>query len=249
MTERQAYDLIGQGYSSGRQTDRRWEAVVRSALGPAAIVVNLGAGSGSYEPSDRKVIAVEPARTMLQQRPAGSGPAVQAVAEHVPLATGCAQAAMAILTVHHWADWRRGLEELCRLAPRRVIVAFDPDVHAQFWLVRDYIPEVASHIRRAPRVEEIADEIGSIVEIDPMPVPWDCTDGFLSAHWRRPAAYLDPEIRAHSSGLAQSDPDAVRRGIAQLASDLRSGLWRRKFAEIASLESLDTGFRLITSQE
>ncbi len=248
MTTSHAYDLIGRGYASGRRPDPRWAATISAALGPSTRIVNLGAGSGSYEPSDRTVIAVEPSRTMLAQRQARSAPAVQAVAEHIPLASGCAQAAMAILTIHHWSNWRSGLAEMCRVAPRRVILTFDPAVQAEFWLVRDYIPQVASHIHRAPLVEQIADEIGSIVDITTMAVPWDCTDGFLSAYWRRPDAYLDPTVRSWSSGLAQSDPDAIRRGIAHLEHDIRTGVWDQRHAEIIPLDSMDTGFRLIISQ-
>lgn len=243
-----AYDLIGRGYASGRRPDPRWAAIIMTAIGSATRIVNLGAGSGSYEPSDRTVIAVEPSRTMLAQRQARSAPAVQAVAEHVPLASGSAQAAMAILSVHHWSNWRLGLAEMCRLAPRRVILTFDPAVHAQFWLVRDYVPQVASHIHQAPLVEQIAEELGSIVQIATMGVPWDCTDGFLSAYWRRPNAYLDPKVRAWSSGLAQSDPDAVRRGVAHLEHDIRTGVWNERYAHIIPLDSMDTGFRLIISQ-
>lgn len=185
---------------------------------------------------------------MIRQRPTDSAPVVQAVAEALPFRTGAFDAALAVLTVHHWADWRLGLAEMKRVAGRVVLFAFDPDAHG-FWLTETYFPAIVElDRRRTPAIGEIADALGSC-RVEPVPVPHDCVDGFLAAFWRRPEAYLDPRVRAGMSGFAVLDASEVARGAARLESDLRSGEWERRFGHLRTLETLDAGYRLVTTTQ
>jgi SAM-dependent methyltransferase len=215
------------------------------ALGGARTVVNVGAGTGSYEPADRAVVAVEPSGVMLAQRPAGAAPAVRAVAEHLPLGDGVADAALAVLTVHHWSDWWAGLAELRRVAARQVIVTFDPGVSADQWVIRDYVPEIADLDAGRVPYAAMVDALGA--EVSVLPVGRAFPDGLLGAFWCRPEAYLDPVVRSRMSGFAQVDPAAVDRGMARLAEDLRTGEWARRNAGLDTLDEYDAGFRLLVA--
>jgi hypothetical protein len=208
-------------------------------------VINVGAGHGSYEPDDRAVISVEPSRMMLVQRPIGSAPALQAVAEHLPLADNAADAALAVLTVHHWDNWRMGIDELCRVAPLRIVVHFDPAHHDQQWLIRDYVPEIGEFDASRNSFREVVDRLGAVVS--ELPLSREFTDGVIGAFWCRPHAYLDPEIRSHMSGFAQIDPAVVDKAMLQLADDLRTGVWARRNAALADTSTFDAGFRLLVS--
>lgn len=250
VTIHHVYDQIGAGYSIGRQPDPRWQSAISSALGDAQRIVNIGAGGGSYEPSDRTVVAIEPSAVMVEQRPRGSAPVVRASAECLPIISDWADVAMALLSVHHWSDWLAGLMEMRRVAKRRVVLTYDPEFHSQFWLIRDYMPEVATFERsRVPPVEDIAKVLGGNISIVPLNVPWDCLDGVLPAHWRRSAAYLDARVRACCSGLAQADPRVVDRGVQALDQDLRSGIWQQRNQDLLAAEAFDAGFRIVISSE
>jgi SAM-dependent methyltransferase len=243
------YDTIGLGYTTNRQADPRWAALIDAQLGDARLVVNVGAGTGSYEPTDRRVIAVEPSAVMLWQRPPGAAPAVRASGTALPLRDGCADAVLAVLTIHHWGDWRRGLAELCRVAPRRLILTIDFDVHARFWLLSDYLPEVADYVRqRRPTMADIAATIPLRATHD-LPLPHDLADGVLGSQWRRPEAYLDPVVRNNTSPLALADPSTVAAGIARLESDLATGAWHQRHGALLTLTSYDLGYRLLVSEE
>ena len=245
------YDTIGLGYIAHRKADPRWEAAIDEQLGDGRVVVNVGAGTGNYEPRDRTtaVIAVEPSSVMVGQRRAGAAPAVRASGSALPLPSGCADVAMAILTLHHWDDWAAGLSELCRVAPRRVVLTMDFELHSRFWLLEDYIPEVGETTRRlGPSAEEVADVIGATATI-PLLVPRDMEDGVLGAYWCRPELYLDPAVRANCSGLALADPAVVSRGVAALEMDLASGEWHRQHADLADLPAIDLGYRLVVADE
>ena len=217
MTTSPVYDTIGRGYVVHRRPDPRWEEAVAEHLGVDAgdttcLVVNVGAGSGSYEP-DCPVVAIDPSSVMIAQRPAAAGPVVRASASDLPLTSQCADVAMAILTVHHWDDAAAGLAELCRVAPRRVVLAIDFEIHSHFWLLDDYLPEVGEVTRRiGPDAVDIASAIGAVTSIA-LPVPRDMQDGVLGAYWCRPEAYLDPAVRATCSGLALADPAVIARGM------------------------------------
>lgn len=239
------YDRIGVGYSAYRRPDPRIGAHVADALGPARSVVNVGAGAGSYEPADRAVVAVEPSAEMVRQRPPRAAPAVRASAERLPFRDAAFDAAMAVLTIHHWPDWRTGLREMRRVARRRVaILAFDVD-HPGFWLVRDYFPEIQAIDRETmPRLAEIERVLGPC-EVRPVPVPADCSDGFLGAYWRRPERYLDAGARGAISAFAKlRDPQP---GLDRLRADLADGTWQRRNASLLALPELDIGYRLVVA--
>jgi SAM-dependent methyltransferase len=239
------YDRIGSVYARHRRPDPRLAAQIARALSDATTVVNVGAGTGSYEPSDRAVVAVEPSQVMIAQRPSGSAPVVRAVAERLPLADQTFDAALAVLTVHHWTDVTAGLAEMGRVARRLVVLTFDPIVHNSFWLFDDYIPEaVAPVATNATRSHAVAEALGAD-RVEVVDVPADCTDGFNWAYWRRPAAYLDPEIRACTSVLALLDDDLVARRMDRLARDLDDGTWESRYGHLLGLDSIDGGLRLV----
>ncbi len=242
------YDRIGRGYAAGRRADPRWAAAVREAVGTARSVVNVGAGAGSYEAGSPVVLAVDPSVTMLRQRPPGSAPAVRAVAERLPVRDGAADVALAVLTLHHWSSAEAGLAELRRIARRQVVVTFEPAATETFWLVRDYLPAVAALDRgRTPSVARVAALLGT-ADVRPLPVPADMADGVLAAHWRRPAAYLDPDVRACASGFAQLDPAVVAEGMARLTADLDSGAWHQRNGDLLTRDELDVGYRLVVGR-
>ncbi len=238
------YDTIGRGYAPHRRPDARIAARVAAALGDAGSVVNVGAGAGSYEPAGRRVAAVEPSGVMVRQRAAGTAPAVRAVAGALPFRDGAFDAALGVLTLHHWPDWRRGVAEMRRVARARVVIlTWDPD-HPGFWLTTDYFPTVIPADRAAfPRLADLAAALGG-ASVRPVPVPADCTDGFLGAYWRRPAAYLDPGVRGAISALARI-PDPAP-ALARLAADLADGSWERRWAHLPA-DEMDLGYRLVVA--
>jgi SAM-dependent methyltransferase len=253
VTASPVYDTIGRGYLAHRRPDPRWEELVlallrsgtRGSAGTTPRVVNVGAGTGSYEPADCAVVAVEPSWVMIGQRPPGAPPVLRASASALPLPAAWADVAMAILTVHHWDDAAAGLAELCRIAPRRVVLTVDFEIHSHFWLLDEYVPEVGEQTRRnGPDTDEIAAAIGASSAVT-LRVPRDMEDGVLGAYWCRPDAYLDPAVRANCSGLALADPAVIGRGVAALEADLASGAWHRRHEDLASLDSIDLGYRLL----
>jgi SAM-dependent methyltransferase len=197
------YDDIGRTYRLTRRPDPRIASAIFAALGDASSVVNIGAGAGSYEPEET-VLAVEPSQVMIEQRPVGAAPVVQAVAEALPLRDNSVDAALAVLTVHHWRDLTAGVAEMRRVARRRLVFfTWRPERFANFWLL-DYLPEAAeTDARQAVPVDRLRTLLGdSDVTVTPVPVPHDCLDGFGAAYWRRPRAYLDPEVRPAARPLA-----------------------------------------------
>jgi len=239
------YDHIGIGYSDYRRPDPRIAARIDAALGPCRSVLNVGAGAGSYEPRNRSVTAVEPSAQMIRQRPAEAAGVVQADAVRLPFADRSFDAALAILTIHHWPDKARGLAELRRVARERVVIlTWDPQ-HAQFWLIQDYLPEIHEIDRRDfPTLREIEQAIG-LSETEVLAIPADCADGFLGAYWRRPAAYLDPRVRAAISIFSKLDASAA---IARLEADLADGTWRSRHGELLARSELDVGYRLVVAR-
>ena len=241
---RTSYDTIGVNYSDLRKPDSRIERVVGRALGSARTVLNVGAGAGSYEPADRQVTAIEPSEEMIRQRCASAAPVVQGYAEDLPFDDNSFDASMAVLTVHHWADKEKGLKEMRRVTRGQVVILTFDTSHRGFWL-ESYIPElVALDEVQMPRMTDYEEWLGS-VEISAVPIPHDCTDGFLCAYWRRPAAYLDPRIRAAMSPFwAVGD---VSERLGKLASDLDSGAWAERYSELLNLDECDCGYRLVTT--
>jgi SAM-dependent methyltransferase len=208
-------------------------------------VLNVGAGTGNYEPSDRRVTAVEPSAVMRAQRAPGAAPCIAASAEALPFADGSFDAAMAVLSDHHWHDPVAGLRELARVARRVVLFQWDNRRLDEVWVVRDYLPEVARLALARPSLAERAAAIGASME--PVPIPWDCADGFFHAYWRRPHAYLDPEVRACTSVWARVGDGPTARAVAALAADLESGAWDDRNAELLELEELEVGARLLVA--
>jgi SAM-dependent methyltransferase len=238
------YDRIGTGYTKVRGEDPRIAAAIWAALGDARTVVNVGAGSGSYEPRDRDVTAVEPSELMIAQRRPGAAPVVRASAEALPFEDGEFDAAMAVLSDHHWPDRAGGLRELRRVARRRAVVfSFDVAFNGVEWITRDYLTTFRPG---GMAIEEIASHLGAR-RIEAVPIPADCRDGFLNAYWRRPHAYLEQRVRDGISVFRLLPPGDVEAAIAALRADLESGAWERRNADILSRDELDLGYRLIVA--
>lgn len=246
--DRDRYDVIGRTYSDTRQEDPRIAAAVRAALGPAGTVVNVGAGTGSYEPTDCDVVSVEPSVQMLAQRPGHRAPAVRGVAEHLPFPDRSFDVAMAVLTVHHWSDPAAGLREMRRVADRQVVFFFEPLQTHQFWAL-DYFPaalELPTEID-PPGAELLAAHL-QVREVRTVLVPHDCRDGFGVAFWARPEAYLDPRVQAGMSWMAMLPGADLEHGAAQLAADIDSGEWDRRYGHLRRQSEYDGGYRIAIAQ-
>jgi SAM-dependent methyltransferase len=241
------YDRIGRTYSVGRRTDPRIADRIWGALGDAATVLNVGAGTGSYEPSDRDVTAVEPSAVMRSQRPADGAPCVAAVAEKLPFADGTFDAAMAVLTDHHWRDPIAGLREMRRVARRVVLFQWDSATLPDYWLVRDYVPEFGVAATGRPSLAERAAVLQASMQ--PVPIPADCVDGFFHCYWNRPTAYLDPEVRRNTSVWARLGPAIEARAVAALTADLDAGRWQSRNAALIDLDEADIGARLLIADQ
>ncbi len=248
------YEAIGHGYTVTRRTDPHLAAAIWLALGDADSVVNVGAGAGSYEPADRDVVAVEPSAVMIAQRPEGAARVVQAAAEDLPFADASFDAAMAILTDHHWPDRLRGLRELARVARRRIVLFnADPAEAELFWLTRDYLPGFAALIPdryRSPGawVRELRETLGEHLAVTAVPIPADCRDGFYGAFWQRPAAYLDPAVRAGISVFARLGADYVARAISRLDADLQDGGWHARHGDLLARSKLHLGYYAVVCE-
>jgi SAM-dependent methyltransferase len=241
------YDRVAADYVRTRREDPRIARQVHAALGDAESVVNVGAGAGAYEPRDRLVVAVEPSPAMIAQRPPGSAAVIRARAESLPFDDSTFDAAMAVLSVHHFEDPLAGLREMRRVARRRVVVlTFDPEALAGYWLSREYLPGYGA-ADRAPGPEELARVLGG-ARIERVPVPHDCRDGFYAAFWRRPEAYLDPRVRAGMSIFARLERGEVERGLARLRADVESGEWARRHRSLLFRNVFDPGYRLIVAE-
>jgi SAM-dependent methyltransferase len=248
MPSGQLYDSIGAAYTVTRRTEPRIAAQVWAALGDARTILNVGAGTGSYEPPGRDVTAVEPSAVMRAQRPAGAAPCVAATAESLPFEDQSFDAAMAFATIHHWPDPIAGLREMRRVA--RHVVVFTHDTSdtgwlRRFWLTRDYLPEVADLLVGRPSITELASVIGA--RLEPVLIPWDCADGFFEAYWRRPEAYLDETVRRGISVWATVGPDAERRAVRSLRDDLASGRWAERNRDLVDVDAAELGLRLLVT--
>ena len=238
------YARTAGAYARFRAEDPGIAAAIHDALGGARTVVNVGAGMGAYEPREREVTSVEPEPAM-----AGSRPSVQAYAEALPFADDAFDAAMAVLTVHHWSDWRAGAAELRRVARDRVVVlTFDPAWTRALWLVDEYLPELAEiDLPRFPTPEQLLEALGG-GELRTVPISHDCRDGFLGAYWRRPERYLDPGAQQAISALAMLGPAVRERGLNALERDLESGAWLARHADLTDRMALDLGYRLVIAR-
>ncbi len=242
----QLYDEIGSGYRNYRRPEPRIAAAIWRALGQADSVVNVGAGAGSYEPTDRFVVAVEPAMTMIRQRRSGSAPVVQASATHLPFRDASFAAALAILTMHHWPDQARGLDELARVTHSHIVLLTWDPASTGFWLLEDYFPEIVEIDRRIfLSIDELRRALGG-AEVSPLMIPHDCVDGFLGAYWRRPQAYLDAGVRSAISTFSKLR--TLDAGLARLRRDIADGTWTRRYGELLGRAEIDLGYRLIVAR-
>jgi SAM-dependent methyltransferase len=246
--QRVDYDEHGLNYSRGRRSDPRVEARVHAALGEAETVVNVGAGTGSYEPRDRWVLAIEPSATMRAQRPPGAAPAIAARAEALPLDDDSVDAAMACVTIHHWQPPEAGLAEMRRVARGPVVVlTFDLD-HLPPWQL-DYLAEGLEVERPCfGSIDDVAAALGGRTRIETISTPADCRDGFFEAFWNRPEALLDPEVRASQSMWELLDEAVEERIVERLRADLESGLWDERYGSLREMESFEGSLRLVISE-
>jgi SAM-dependent methyltransferase len=245
--ERVLYDRIGQSYSATRQADPRLAQLIWEALGDAETVLNVGAGSGAYEPAGRRVCALEPSAVMIAQRPAGAARAVQGSAEALPFGDSSFDAVMAVLSDHHWRDRPQGFRELRRVARRRVVIFnADPAEAELFWLTAEYLPGfldlIPARYRAAGAWRSGLEQSLGPVRLIAAPIPHDCVDGFYGAFWRRPAAYLDASVRAGISVFTALDADDVDHAVHELGTDLRSGVWDECHRDLRDRPELHLGY-------
>lgn len=244
------YDAIGARYASTRRSDPRIAAAIHAALGESRTIVNVGAGAGSYEPRDRHVVAVEPSDVMIAQRDPRLAPAIRGGAYPLPLADGSVDAAMAILTIHHWdADQERGVAELRRVARDAVVIlTIDAEVSARMWLIADYLPEVAELDRRTfPTLETLARWLGGRVAAKAIPIARDSPDWMLGSFWAHPERVLDARARSATSGFARMPPPVVERVVEAVGRDLADGTWDERHGHLRELDEYDSGLRLVVA--
>ncbi len=241
------YDSLGTTYGRSRHEDPRLARQIHATLRGARSVVNVGAGTGSYEPADRRVVAVEPSSVMIAGRPEHAAPAVVATAEALPFADRSFDAGMALWTIHHWTDPRQGLRELRRVARRVVVIAPAPELN-DLWLMSEYFPAItATSGRPEIQPEAIATTLGGATRISRLLIPRDCTDGFPEAFWARPEAFLDPAIRANMSPFRLLDAEYVETGLERLRHDLQTGTWDRRHGHLRRRPHFDAGLRIVVS--
>lgn len=243
------YDTIGVGYGAGRRADRRIARAIWAALGDAATVLNVGAGTGSYEPGDRYVLGVEPSAVMRAQRPRGAAPCVAGYAEALPFDDDAFDVVMTVLSDHHWRDNAAGLRECARVGRRVVLFNWENALTDGFWLIRDYAPEFNRYASRAPSLVQRARIcLDPGAHVTPVPIPWDCEDAFFHAFWRRPEAYLREDVRRVTSVWSRLGPDVEARAVAALAADVESGAWTERNGALLALEACDVGARLVVAE-
>jgi SAM-dependent methyltransferase len=251
MSTQPHYDDIGHGYAGKRREDPRYLARILAALGEARTVVNVGAGAGSYEPRDRHVIAIEPSDVMAAQRPAELAPAIRTFAHDLPLRDQSVDAAMSVLSLHHWDEHQqRGVRELRRVARGPVVLlTCDPIVNAAWWLMTDYLPELAERERHIfPTLDQLASWLGGTTHSEVVPIPRDTCDWMLLSFWAHPERVLDASSRSATSGLACLTPAVVERFVTSVQHDLSHGTWDARHGHLRKLDEYDAGLRLIVNR-
>ena len=244
---RPVYEHIGHGYSVGRREDPRLAVHLHAALGNSDRVLNVGAGTGSYEPRDRCVVAVEPSGLMAAQRPTTAAPVVRAVAEALPFPDRRFDTAMGVLTIHHWTSLATGLREFRRTSQRIVLFLRDPAAAPSWWLY-GYFPATARLVAsRETPVTVLESLLRCRLSVTPVPIPADCIDGFEAAYWRRPAAFLNPNLCASMSALSLISRSERESGQRRLANDLANGTWTRRHEDLLGVDQLDLGYRVVAA--
>jgi SAM-dependent methyltransferase len=241
------YERHGRTYAQHRRPDPRIAARIHAALGDARTVLNVGAGTGSYEPRDRWVLAVEPSATMRAQRPADAAPAIAARAEALPFDDGAVDAAMACVTIHHWEPPAAGLAELRRVS-RGPVVIFTFELDALPAWQQEFLHE--GLVKERPRflaIDDVAAALGGRTRVERIPTPGDCADGFFEAFWRRPERLLDPAVRGAQSMWALLDEEVEERMVQRLSRALSSGAWDAEHGHLREQESFDGALRLVIS--
>ena len=241
------YDQSGHSYSGHRRTDPGIAAFVHTALGNAQSVLNVGAGSGSYEQNDRYVVAVEPSAVMRSQRHAnGNVPAIIGTADALPFDDHAFDASMAMVTIHHWPDMRKGLQELRRVTSGQVLImTFDPDALNNFWNA-SYFPELIEVEKaRYPTIDFIKEALGGTVDVQSIPIPLDCLDGFQEAFYGRPEAFLQKEVRMAQSAWGFLPDGLEELLVKRLEHELSSGEWDRKYSHFRTQTSFTGALKLI----
>jgi len=243
------YGALGARYAEFRRPDPRIAAQIHAALGDARTVLNVGAGAGSYEPVDRTVTAVEPSASMRTQRPAHLTLAIDAVAERLPFADQAFDASMAVFTVHQWADLTAGLREMRRVTRGAIaIMTADPVLLERFWLA-EYAPEMTRlEAQRCPPLHTLMNLLGPGARIEPIAIPFDCTDGFNEAYYGRPEMLLDAGARSACSSWSLVGPDVAAQSIERLRRDLADGTWDAHHGALRSQPTYEGALRLVVSR-
>lgn len=241
------YDIVGQYYSELRLPDPRIAKIIHAQLEDAKSIVNIGAGTGLYEPIGKKITAVEPSEKMIMQRAKKKNTTIfRASAENLPFESNSYDAALAILTIHHWADWKKGLQEALRVSKSKVVLFTWVGMLERFWLF-DYFPEIESVDKDLfPPLEQLSSVLGDI-DVKSVPIPADCADGFLCAYWSRPESYLNAKIRSAISTFSRISN--LENGIKKLSQDLETGKWINKYGYLQKLHDFDFGYRLVVANK
>lgn len=244
-----AYDARIAGYGPMRRADARILQRIAKAVGGAASVLNIGAGTGGYEPPDRRVVTVEASEAVIKRRAKTSAPVVKAEVEHLPFKDRSFAASMAILTIQHWEDPIAGLHEMARVSSRRaVVLTLDPEVFGGFWLYRYFSDAAFLESMRYPKLSAITKALGGDTRIETVPVPHDCRDGFIGAYWRRPSLYLEQRVRRTIATLQEIGDDDLLDGLRRLSEDLASGAWEAANGWLLNRDEMDLGYRLIVAE-
>jgi SAM-dependent methyltransferase len=240
------YDAIGINYSVTRCTDPKIAKQLYAEFQGATRIVNIGAGTGSYEPDNVELVAVEPSSEMISQRKPGSHRVEKASAEKLPFDDGSFSHAITVNSMHHWKDRALAFSEINRVATERfVAITWDPSSEP-FWLTRDYFPEIYEMDKRIfPDMKEF-DGYFDQVKVRPLQIPSDCQDGLLAAFWKRPEAYLSSKVRQSISPFAKIEN--LSEGLRKLEDDLATGAWAKNNHAILSQSSLDVGYKIISAR-
>lgn len=240
------YDQLAKQYKTYRRPDPRIAKRIQFYLQNAQRILNVGAGLGSYEPENCEVVAVEPAFEMISKRNHSKAILIQGIAEELPFKDDIFDCSMCILTMHHWSNIVSGLKEVLRVTRDKIVLFTWIGYGNNFWL-EDYIPEIIGiDAKLFPTIEELNQILGDVL-VETIEIPYDCTDGFMCAYWRRPEMYLDPDARSAISTFSRIPEIQERLNILQ--EDIESGVWHKNYSHLLEKESFDLGYRLVVCEK